>query len=538
MKPLRIGLLVEGTAASVYVAEFVRWAQARNDVEVSHLIVVDAPPRHARSVQTMAFGLVRRVERWLLRHPRHRDHLQRVDLAPLVPAQLRLAARPSPSGLVHRFDDADVARVRALGLDLLLRCGSAILRGGILEAARLGVLSFHHADNRVNRGGPAAFWEVWRREPVTGFTIQRLTEELDGGQVLMRGHLATERTWLLNQAKLYRVSHHYLRRLVTDVAARGTLPPALPPQPYAHPLYRMPTAAQSLRWLARLVALKAGERLDRWRGRSPRWGVAWLRSDWPGAVLWRAERIANPPGHFLADPFVVRRDGRDVVFVEDWDDARGRGAIAAYELGDGGDGRGAQRLGLALDEPFHLSFPYLFEHGGALYMCPESRDAREIRVYRCVDFPLGWRLEKVLMREVSAVDTMLFEHGGRWWLATNIDHADSGDHCSELALYSAASPLADDWCAHPANPILVDARRARNGGLLRQGGRLYRVGQRQGFALYGEASVVHEIVRLDETGYEECEVCSVEPEFFPGLVGTHHLHSDGRTTVFDFCRIE
>jgi len=29
-------------------------------------------------------------------------------------------------------------------------------------------------------------------------------------------------------------------------------------------------------------------------------------------------------------------------------------------------------------------------------------------------------------------------------------------------------------------------------------------------------------------------VATIEPEFFPQIKGTHHLHSNGRFTVFDY----
>jgi len=66
---------------------------------------------------------------------------------------------------------------------------------------------------------------------------------------------------------------------------------------------------------------------------------------------------------------------------------------------------GARELGTVLKEEFHLSFPFLFEFEGALLMCSESREAREIRIYECVEFPLKWRLKTVAMRNVVAADT-------------------------------------------------------------------------------------------------------------------------------------
>ena len=52
----------------------------------------------------------------------------------------------------------------------------------------MGIISFHHGDNNINRGGPAGFWEVFNEEPSTGFIIQRLTEELDGGDVIFKAN--------------------------------------------------------------------------------------------------------------------------------------------------------------------------------------------------------------------------------------------------------------------------------------------------------------------------------------------------------------
>src|SRR6185312_49960 len=188
-------------------------------------------------------------------------------------------------------------------------------------------------------------------------------------------------------------------------------------------------------------------------------------------------------------------------------------------------------------ENFHLSFPYIFEYEGTLYMCPETSGAGDIRVYKCLEFPLRWTLEKIIMKDVSAVDTMLFEKGGKWWMLTNIDPAGLGDFQLELCVFSADSPLDDAWTPHPQNPVLVDATRARNGGLLREGEGLFRVAQRQGFDFYGKSTSVNEIVRIDDGNYIETLVAEVSPAFEPGAVGTHHLHSDGSITVLDFARL-
>jgi hypothetical protein len=169
-------------------------------------------------------------------------------------------------------------------------------------------------------------------------------------------------------------------------------------------------------------------------------------------------------------------------------------------------------------------------------MCPETSGNRDIRIYKCLEFPLTWKLEKVVMTDLSAVDSMLFEKDGRWWLLTNIDPAQWVDFSLELHIFHADSPLAEVWHPHPGNPLLIDASRTRNGGLIRQGERLFRVAQGLGLDIYGKRATVHEIVQLDESHYVEKRRRVIEPTFKKGIAGTHHLHSNDTYTVFDFLR--
>ena len=138
------------------------------------------------------------------------------------------------------------------------------------------------------------------------------------------------------------------------------------------------------------------------------------------------------------------------------------------------------------------------------------------------------------MRELSAADTMLFEKDGKWWILTNIDPVKIGDHCAELFIFSSDSPLSEDWKPHPLNPILIDASRARNAGLLKDGDKYFRVSQGQGYDMYGKRSLINEIIELSDSTYVEACAGEITPTFSKGLTGTHHLHSNGKVTAFDF----
>ena len=57
----------------------------------------------------------------------------------------------------YTYDDSDLEKIKSANLQLLVRGGRGILRGKILTCCPNGIISFHHADNDVNRGGPADF---------------------------------------------------------------------------------------------------------------------------------------------------------------------------------------------------------------------------------------------------------------------------------------------------------------------------------------------------------------------------------------------
>ena len=97
----------------------------------------------------------------------------------------------SKSGYVYRYSQKDLDLIKNNEFDLIIRGGSGILKGDVLSISKFGIISFHHADNRINRGGPWDFGK-YILESKTGFIIQKLNEVLDGGHVLLRGFFPTQ----------------------------------------------------------------------------------------------------------------------------------------------------------------------------------------------------------------------------------------------------------------------------------------------------------------------------------------------------------
>ena len=71
--------------------------------------------------------------------------------------------------------------------DLAIRYGFGLLRGDVLTASEYGVLSFHPADICRYRGlGPPKAFLDGRDE--MGVTLQRLTDDIDGGEIVACAH--------------------------------------------------------------------------------------------------------------------------------------------------------------------------------------------------------------------------------------------------------------------------------------------------------------------------------------------------------------
>jgi hypothetical protein len=549
-RPLKVGWLTDGERVPKFVCDVLAWAGQQASLDIAQLFVReggehhrgqqarDGPParsrpsRHSRTLPALLWKFIHGYEAFRLgRYGKLAESLRLHDIGSLVRERIPLVPLASGQEAALRFPDEEVARILHEGFDLLVYSGEAMPQGDILQGARLGVLVLHHGDDRYYRGGPPGFWEVYRQDPRTGFSLQILCDPSGNGKVLARGNFPTQTYSLANTRILELRAIQSLKDLLLRISSSGELPAAELPIPYCGPRYGPPGTATLLRYIGKQAMRSLRERWYRYAKIRDRWHVVYSATKWRDAELWHGTPIPNPPGRFLADPFILDTGPAVYCFVEEYSYRTGKGSISAFEIRDDR----SRYAGVAIDEPYHLSFPFLFRFDGALYMCPETAAAGEIRVYRCRSLPLEWELAAVPMKAVSAADSMLFEANGRWWMLTNLDSSRIGDRCAELHLFHSDSPLSADWTAHPMNPLIVDSGRARNGGLILDRGRIFRVAQVHGGAdRYGVGAQVFEIIRIDEKNYEERLVCALTPDFAPGVNGVHHMHADGRFTAWDF----
>ena len=149
-----------------------------------------------------------------------------------------------------------------------------------------------------------------------------------------------------------------------------------------------------------------------------------------------ASDFENWNGGAVADPFAVFRDGAWYLFFELFQNGSDKAVIGASRSNDLRDW---EPLGIVLKQPHHLSYPFVFEHDGQVYMMPESKSVRRVDLFRAVEFPYRWEFEKTILRG-RLMDCSMVKHQGRFWIF-------AGWRSHGLKLFYASNPLGP-WKSH------------------------------------------------------------------------------------------
>ncbi len=198
-------------------------------------------------------------------------------------------------------------------------------------------------------------------------------------------------------------------------------------------------------WRVGVVAAPITELMQPTAAAELRPRVTWL----PDAGPWR----------YLADPFGLRRGDTTHVFVEAFDYRTKHAVIEHHELGPNLAWRGKQ---IVLSRPFHLSYPFIVQDQGEVFMIPECHRAGEIALYRARRFPFQWVRETALLPNTPGAEASVIHHEDRWWMFYTIVGPKARDQ-RELHLASSDN-LVGPWKPHRLNPILDDRTGARPGG--------------------------------------------------------------------------
>lgn len=529
---IRIGLLLDNTQIQAWQAEALKQIICTGHAEFD-LLICNQTPKSSGNNSSIFYRIYRKVDRILFKGKQ--DAFDTVAISEVLDFFIpTLKVKPIQKKYRDIFPAEAIEQIKSHDLDILLCFGFRILSGEILNVPKHGVWSYHHGDPSVYRGGPPAFWEVMKALPVTGVVLQRLTEKLDQGQVIYQSFTQTNPLSVQRNANsLFWLSSIFVSRVIREIQQLGweawenglrTVPSRSD-----SPLWKPPGNWQLLPFMFQLIGRNCSRKL-RESVKKPHWTIGLYTSFQKGKVEELGPKLIqewehpDPQNFYWADPFPVLIGEKEFVLVEEFDKRNQKGRIVCLE-------RSATGLQThpALEESWHLSYPFVWQENGKIFLIPESAEAGKVFLYQAIDFPTRWEQKKVLL-DAEAYDPTLIKSEGVYWLFVNLKAHPECSPFDELHLYFSESLEDPSWKPHPQNPIVSDVRKSRPAGnIFLQDGKLFRPAQDSGLR-YGHRVHIQEIACLTKTAYVERTVQTLESEtdFAQGV----HTYNQGKLGVW------
>lgn len=214
-------ILLDGTHIQRWQHRAVAEMVSNTDVDVEFLIVNDTDANGESDGLSMddfsVWNLYRAYHRRFYEKPLYRERIHVSDLSWSDSTTITRCKPVPANGLGNELADRIIEKLR--NVDVAIRFGFGILVGDALSAPAHGVLSFHHGDVERYRGRPGGFWEFVDGEESAAVTLQRLTEQLDGGEVVLKQSvdLTGAASWPAVLSRLFRASDKMLATGVTEL---------------------------------------------------------------------------------------------------------------------------------------------------------------------------------------------------------------------------------------------------------------------------------------------------------------------------------
>jgi hypothetical protein len=431
------------------------------------------------------------------------------------------------------FSDNDVEHIKSFNLDFILRFEFGIIKGGILDSTKYGIWSFHHGDEQKYRGGPPAFWEIHNGDNITGSILQRLNDKLDAGIILKKGLLKTQSNYVANRDQVYLESARWPLQVCLEIINNGQ-PFILPAASSTRAAIKVePSNLQLVFFLIKTNIRKIRKifevlmYVDFWNiGVVHNNAGSFLTGSKKPSVAWFPLKSKKM---FYADPCGLEDDNGLHIFFEAYPYKKSKGEIFYTNFSN--DIYSEPKV--ILEESFHLSYPFLVEDNGCIYMVPESCEANSVMLYQAVEFPENWKMIKVLIDNYPGVDNTLFKYDDIWWMFSSDKNKGSSHN---LNLFYA-DDLLSEWIAHPCNPIKTDIRSARSAGKpFIYDENIYRPSMNYSEKTEGSVSL-NMVTVLTKKKYSEKVIKEILPyseSKFPDKI--HHLFATKNYTLVDGCK--
>jgi hypothetical protein len=546
MKKIKIGILVNDLMVPLWLYESIQQIQSSNYAEISAIIlkknIIKPKNKKIEALKILPLLITYKIDKKIFGN--NEDALKLISIEHLSNTIPIIEVQTIETKFKDTFSQKSLEDVKNIKLDILFRSGFKILSGKILsEGSNFGVWSFHHGDNRYFRGAPACFWEVYNKNPTSGFVLQKLTEVLDGGLVIAKGEIPTTNYSLYKTRQtLYWDAQGILIILLKKLHNLGfekfneeaKIKYQSNINIYDRPLYKSPDFKTCLLFLFQMqkewanIIIKNHFNFQK----REKWFLGWMKNE-KQFVFRKIKKIIPPRNNFWADPFIINFNKEDLIFFEDFENKKGKGRISVLKYDKILDSFCNPTPVLETD--YHLSFPFTFINNNKLYVIPESKSINQINLFEWDGAKLVFKC--TLIDDIKAVDTTILFKDDKYWLFTCKKINSYGSTFHQYIYYS--DKLEGPYISHCLNPITSSSKISRAAGsILNLNNKLFRVSQDCSDD-YGKKIHLHEIIELTTFSYKEVLSEEIEANWEKSIKKTHTLNTSDNFVVIDmFGRIE
>lgn len=457
------------------------------------------------------------------------------DANKMVSSSLLLSEVPTKT--LRTADENDINAIKEHKIDILVQIELGDYSENIIKAAKYGIWSIHHGDCQKNRGGPPGFWESMESWPETGSVLHIVSGDINNKKALCRSFSCTDTMSVSdNKSNYYWKSLSFMTRKIKELHHVGE-------KAFFERVEKLNSHlvfhSERIREIptnytyAKLVCYKIFEKIKRLLFNKfyfNQWILMFHMNDGFSSSLYKYKKIIPPKDRFWADPHIIYKNNKYYIFIEECLYSNHKGYISLITMDENGEYSDPETI---LETPYHLSYPFVFEHENEYYMIPESSANRTIELYKCIEFPNKWEFKMNLMEDVKAVDTTVCYHENKWWMFANIVENDGASSFDELFLFYSEDLFSNDWTSHTMNPIVSDCKNARPAGkIFVENHRMYRPSQNCSHR-YGYGFNINEIQKLASDDYIEETISKVEPNWENSILGTHTFNRSGSLHIID-----
>lgn len=225
---------------------------------------------------------------------------------------------------------------------------------------------------------------------------------------------------------------------------------------------------------------------------------------------------------WFADPFIFKVEGNvATLFVEEFEYESHKGRIAEVNINL--DNLEVVDFSIILEEPYHLSFPFILRRGNDVYVMPESSKSGATYIYRYADKHL---IDKKMVIDRPLADACIAKFDDRWLLLSTEE-----PEANENKLLVFEFDIETLEAGKLVQQIDFKNKTARNAGAAFVHNNVTLRPAQNCDKTYGGATVIQKLTTTGDK-LDFAEIATISPTS-PYPFGCHTLNSHGELVVID-----